>query len=137
MDVTPSSMAEAGVTGVTNFSWESTSSLHAHSEGCFGLAAHPRTALFGLSVEKKLQLTRTPVRGCWGVARPKPGVKKGAGLMLMDVTPAAWLSPGPQAQSTSPRKQPAIFTPTQKAALAQLEPHGRAFLGLAWTSSYS
>ena len=47
-DLTPSSMSEAGVKGATNFSREATSSLHAHSEDCFGAAGRPRASLFGL-----------------------------------------------------------------------------------------
>ena len=58
MDMTPSSMARAGSPGATNFSREATSSLHAHSEGCFVAAGPPCVGLFGLSMDKQLQLTQ-------------------------------------------------------------------------------
>ena len=53
-----------------------TSSLHAHSEGCFGEARTPHVALFGPSVVTQIQRNDPGAGGTKGVARPKPGVLK-------------------------------------------------------------
>ena len=45
---------------------------------------------------------------------------------------------GPQTrQSSSPGKQPAVFTPTWKSASGRIDPHVWPFSGLAWTSWFS
>ena len=67
-DVTPGSMGTSGVPGATKFvSWEASSILHAHLEGCYEEAGPPRMALFGLSVVKRVQPIRTLGRKLLGV----------------------------------------------------------------------
>ena len=60
-DVTPGSWLLQGSPGATKFvSWEATSSLHAHSEGCFRNARPLCAALYGLSVDEQTQPMQTP-----------------------------------------------------------------------------
>ena len=78
-----------------------------------------------------------------GMARPNPGTARGAGKRgVADLrgrdTQQHGCCQGPQARpSSSPGKQPAVFTPTRNSASGWLEQHALPFSGLAWTRGYS
>ena len=60
-DLNPAVGLLQGSPGATKFvSWEATSSLHDHSDGCQGEAGPPRTSLFGLSVVEQVQPIQLP-----------------------------------------------------------------------------
>ena len=54
-DVTPGKWRPGSSSPIKPVSQNATSSLHAHSEGCFGEAGTPRVALFGPSVVTQVQ----------------------------------------------------------------------------------
>ena len=124
-------------------SWDATSNLHAHSEGCFGVAGPPHAALFRLAWTSRYSQSNPRGGNARGVARHKLGPRMGAGKKGGADTRGRdpWqhgCCQGPQArQSSSPGNHPAVFTPSQKAALGWLDPHSRPFSGLSWTSGYS
>ena len=90
----------------------------------------PRMALFGPSVVTQVQQPDPRVGGARGVARPKPGLGRGAGRAREDLTPWQIGCCGPKARSVlSPRMQPAAFTPTRKAASGRLDPPSMALFG--------
>ena len=66
-DVTPGNIAAARVPGSAKFvSWEATSSIHAHSQGCFRAAGLPRPALFGPSLDEQEHPIKPPGQGMLG-----------------------------------------------------------------------
>ena len=75
-----------GFPGSAKFvSWEATSSLHAHLDGCFGAAGHTPVALFGPSMDDLVQPIRPPGQerlGLWiDLSRAaKRGQEEGQGL---------------------------------------------------------
>ena len=85
-----------------------TSSLHAHSEGCFGEAG------------PQVQRPDPRASGARGVASPKPGPGRGAGPVQGDVTPGRW-RPG----SSSPIK------PVSRNATSSLHAHSEGCFGEA------
>ena len=66
---------------------DATSSLHAHSENCSGAAVPPTHGPLRASRGNSGTPTQPLAGGARGVARPKPGPGRGAGLAQWDVTP--------------------------------------------------
>ena len=89
-----------GFPGLAKFvSWEATSSLHAHSEVCFGADRPPCAALFWPSMDELVQPIRPPgqeTQGPW--LDPSPGREEGTGrvvgLTFGDVTPGNMAAAG-------------------------------------------
>ena len=89
-DVTPSRWRPGSSNLIKPVFWNATSSLHAHSEGCFREAGPPRVALFGPSVVTQVQQPYPRASGTRGVARPKPRPGRWVGPAQGDVTPRRW-----------------------------------------------